>query len=101
MKFIVLKNQQWMFWAGGMVLYPFVIFSMRYPSRQLFRHELEHCYQVQRKGVFKFYTSYVFNLFKHGYRKHPDEIPAWDIQHTKLTEVEETWYKTGKINLED
>ena len=100
MKFKVVKNQKWLFWAGGMVLYPFVIFNMRTPTQRLFKHELQHCYQIREKGVFKFYVSYVFNLLRHGYKNHPDEIPAFKVEMEPLTIPELRWYKTGVIELD-
>ena len=100
MKFKVLKNQKWLFWAGGMVIYPFVIFNMRNPPQKLFKHELEHCYQIRENGVFKFYASYVFNLLRHGYKNNPYEIPAFKVEAEPLTENEMHWYQTGVIELD-
>ncbi len=74
----------------GKVLYPFVLFSQ--PKDQitasLFRHELEHVYQVQRMGWFKFYATYLIHAVKYGYDKIPVEVEASKIQYTPLTEAE-------------
>ncbi len=101
MKFRVLTNQKWLLWAQGMVIYPFMIIRPRVCSEKLFRHELEHCYQIHRKGVFKFYASYLWNLFRHGYRNHPDEVPAFQIENQKLTTIERQWYESGIIEIKD
>ena len=102
MKFKVLTNQKWLLWAQGMVIYPFVIIRPRVCSETLFRHELEHCYQIQREGVIKFYLSYVWKLIRHtGYKNHPDEVEAYQAQNKKLTKVERQWYESGVIELND
>lgn len=99
MKFKVVKNQKWLFWASGMVIYPFVIINGRVLSKRLFRHELEHCYQIQRMGVWKFYLSYIVKYLTNGYWHHPYEREARQVEYDKLTAREEQWYQTGEIDL--
>ena len=101
MKFKIVYNCKWMFWARGMVVWPFMFFKPS-PSEvpnTLYRHELEHCYQVKRMGRIKFYASYLWLQMKHGYRNHPYELEAWERQNTPLTEQEKLWREKGKIEL--
>ena len=99
MKFKVLTGQWWLFWAAGMVIYPYVIIKGKNYSKRLFRHELQHCYQIEERGVWGFYSQYVIDILKYGYRKHPDEVEAYRIERDPLTEIEESWYKSGEIDL--
>lgn len=99
MKFKVVKNQKWLFWAGGMVIYPFIIVKARTLPRWLFRHELEHCYQIERMGVWKFYSRYIFKYLLNGYWHHPYEKEARKVERNELTSREEEWYKTGIVDL--
>ena len=103
MKFKILKNQKWMFWAAGMVLYPFVIYRVAEPWPRLFKHELKHCYQVKEMGVAKFYTMYVLLLLRYGYRNHPYEKEAQQYEKDPLTAIEQQWFDNQEdgINLDD
>jgi hypothetical protein len=51
----------------------------------LFRHELQHVYQVKREGWLKFYLKYLWYSARFGYKKIPYELEAWKIQDTPLT----------------
>ena len=74
----------------GKVLYPFVLFSQAQEevSDQLFRHELEHVYQIRRNGWFKFYFMYLVWAVKYGYLNIPYEIDARLAENTPLTDEE-------------
>lgn len=74
----------------GKVLYPFVLFSQAKDdvSHQLFRHELEHVYQLRRIGWLWFYLKYLALAVRYGYRKHPFELEADERQNDPLTEQE-------------
>ena len=100
----------------GVVLWPYVIMRPRVYSTgqvaqsemmtrrslvKLYRHELQHCYQIKRMGVIKFYVRYVWlNLIK-GYQNHPDEIEARQYENEKLTQLEEKWLHNGVIDLSE
>jgi hypothetical protein len=101
MKFRIVYKAWWMFWAKGMVLWPWIWFNpaKMHVSNILYRHELEHCYQVKRMGRFKFYTSYLWLLAKHGYKNHPYENEANDREHDPLTDQEKQWIADGKVKL--
>ena len=71
----------------GKVLYPFVLFSQSEVSNQLFRHEMEHVYQIRRDGFLRFYLKYVWYSI-HGYQKNPYEIAAVEMQDNPLTLAE-------------
>ena len=75
---------------AGMVLYPFMLFkrSKEEVPDTLFRHELEHVYQVQREGWFKFYIKYLYLNVRKGYRNNPYEIEARDASVEPLTSEE-------------
>lgn len=88
-----------MFWAEGMVLWPFVLMKPRTPSDILFKHEFIHCYQVKEKGILKFYVSYIWTILKTGYKKHPMEIDAYAREREPLTTEEARWILEGKVNI--
>lgn len=81
----------------GKVLYPFVLFSQPQDkvTNVLFRHELEHVYQIKRDGWLKFYLSYLYYMVRYGYAKNPYEIAAVKKQNKKLTKSE-VKLKNGK-----
>jgi len=76
-------------WSGR-VLYPFMLFakSRKDVPDWLFRHELQHIYQVQKYGWFVFHLKYLLLLMKHGYGKHPFELEAVAKQDEPLTAKE-------------
>lgn len=73
-----------------MVIYPFMFFkhSKEEVTDRLFRHELEHVYQVRREGWFKFYLTYLWESIRHGYKKNKYEIAANAVENTPLTAEE-------------
>jgi hypothetical protein len=115
MKFRIVNNAWWMFWARGMVLWPWMwlrpikvdprydeeIFAEWYQLRadRLYRHELEHCYQVKRMGRLRFYSTYLWHWVTKGYKKHPYEIEAEEHEEEQLTEQELRWRERGVIEL--
>lgn len=70
-------------------------------NERLYRHELEHCYQVKRQGIFSFYFNYVRVIMKTGYKNHPIEIEANDRENDPLTPLERKWYNNGIIDLSE
>lgn len=66
---------------------------------QHFRHELQHCYQIERLGRLKFYALYVVLWFKHGYNEHPFEIEAEIYEREPLSPKEKQWKKMGRVIL--
>ena len=50
-------------------------------------------------GRFKFYTTYLWLLAKHGYKNHPYENEANDREHDPLTDTEKQWIANGKVEL--
>lgn len=75
---------------NAFVLFPFMFF--REPkervSDELFRHEMEHVYQVMRHGWWKFYIRWLWQYFRVGYDKIDYEIEAYKVQNRPLTTVE-------------
>ena len=70
--------------------YPFMFFAgprERVPE-PLFRHELEHHYQVLRDGWLTFNIRYIWQLWRKGYMKIDYEIEAYNAQHKRLTDSE-------------
>lgn len=102
MKFWVVRNNWFPIGYHGIVLWPFV-FVRPYPTETqnkiLFRHELQHCYQIQERGVVRFYVRHLWLLMKHGYRNHPDEVEARANQVDALKPNELEWYEKNKIIL--
>jgi hypothetical protein len=82
---------------AGMVIYPFMLFKrdQKDIDDRLFRHELEHIYQVQKYGWIKFYVTYIWYNIRYGYRENPYEVVAREAADAPLTE-DERWLKDGK-----
>lgn len=101
MKFRIVYNAWWMRKGWAVTIWPWVWVGLdksEFTERH-FRHELEHCYQVNRMGRLRFYVTYLLKLFNYGYKKHPYEVEARARQYDPLTEVERYWYRTGRIGL--
>lgn len=83
-------------WKAAIVIYPFMLFRRKqmYVSEQLFRHELQHVYQVEDIGWLKFYVKYLWFSLRYGYKKNPYEIEAYDAQEQPLTTIERHWYES-------
>jgi hypothetical protein len=77
-------------WIGGMVIYPFMLFkrSREEVTDRLFRHELEHVYQVRREGWLKFYLTYLWESLRHGYKGNKYEVEANAKEDMPLTAEE-------------
>jgi len=101
MQFKIVYNAWWMRKGWAMVLWPWmwVNLSKTEFTNRHYRHELQHCYQVKRMGVLKFYTSYLWLWIRKGYENHPYELEANERQFDPLTDQEKQWLETGKIIL--
>jgi len=77
-------------WIGGITIYPFIFFkrTREEVSDRLFRHELEHIYQVREEGWFRFYFTYLIESIRHGYKGNKYEIAADLLENTPLTAEE-------------
>ena len=77
-------------WIGGITIYPFIFFKRKREevSDRLFRHELEHIYQVREDGWFRFYLTYIWESIRHGYKGNKYEIMADLMENTPLTAEE-------------
>jgi len=118
MRFWIVKNAWWMRWADGMVIGPWVWLRFRkvrknpmteYQRREgeqnvawnqrIYRHELEHVYQIVKVGRLKFYWRYLADAVKNSYRKIPAEVEAYAHQNEPLTPKEVKWLADGKIKV--
>lgn len=77
-------------WIGGITIYPFIFFKRRKEmvTDTLFRHEMQHIYQVERLGWFRFYYQYLVENFKVGYKRNKYELEANEIENMPLTAYE-------------
>lgn len=78
----------WMRNYAGIVLYPWMLFREEKDqvSDQLFRHELEHVYQIEHAGgSLRFYIKWLWYTYKHGYFNNPYEIAARKVSREPLT----------------
>jgi hypothetical protein len=77
-------------YPAGIVLYPFMLFkrSKEEVTDKLFRHELEHVYQVRRLGWLRFYLTYLWYQITKGYKNNPFEIEANANEDLPLTDEE-------------
>ena len=92
------------FGISAIVLYPFILFAdsrQTIPDR-LFRHELQHIYQVQAHGWFGFYWKYLLAYFRlrrqgmnhqEAYFNNPFEIEARGAESLLLTIEERQFLK--------
>lgn len=81
-------------WAAGQTLYPVLLFKWtreEVARSHIFRHELQHFYQGQKYGWFKFFFYYLRSFFRHGYKEHPMEKGAENHEREPLTEEEKAW----------
>lgn len=74
----------------GKVLYPFMLFAKprKEVSDELFRHEMEHVYQIMRDGWWGFYIKYLWYAYRYGYIEIPYEVEARKAAPTGLTATE-------------
>jgi len=81
---------------GGKVLYPYLLFrdSKDDVTDRLFRHEMEHVYQIRREGVLVFYLVYLWHAIRYGYNSIPYEVAAREASSLLLT-VDERNLKEG------
>ena len=106
MRFRIVYNAWWMRRGWAMVFWSWMWVGKDKKdfSDRHFRHELQHCYQVERKGRLWFLISYALLWLRHGAfwggrRNHPYEIEAWDRENDPLTPKERRWKDTGRIDL--
>lgn len=100
MKFRIVDNAWWMFWAAGMCVWPFLWFKKgSLHIDRLYRHELEHCYQAKELGRLKFYFTYILKFLRYGYWNHPFEIKARRASLNPLTDIEIAWRAARKVVL--
>ena len=88
-----LRWMPWNSWVHGQVLYPLMLFrkTQEEVSDRLFRHELQHFYQGQHLGFFKYYAKYIWLWFRNGYKNHPMELEAEEYENSELTPIERKW----------
>ncbi|KPK74250.1 MAG: hypothetical protein AMJ84_00235 [Acidithiobacillales bacterium SM23_46] len=106
MKFRIVYNAWWMRRGWGMVFWSWMWFGLKESevSDRHYRHELQHCYQVKRKGRLWFLISYALLWLRHGafwggYRNHPYEVEARQHQDNPLTAEEIAWRERRRITL--
>lgn len=81
-------------WPAAQSLGPVILFKWtreQVARSPVFRHELQHFYQYQRLGLFKFFLYYLRGLFVHGYKRHPMESGADKAEVVELTAQERAW----------
>lgn len=101
MRFWIKTNAWWLRGAHAIVLRPFMFFKKDSYlwNNSLYRHELEHCYQIQRMGTLRFYAVWLYQRVTRGYENIDVEKEAWAIQYTGLTQQELEWRHDRKIVL--
>ena len=72
------------------VLYPFMLFreQREVVGDVLFRHELQHVYQIHKDGWLRFYSLYLWWAFRYGYLNIPYEVEARHFEKTPLSSDE-------------
>lgn len=81
----------------GKVRYPFILFAQSQEDVPdwLFRHEMEHVYQVYRMGCIWFYIKYLLLAIRYGHQNHPYEIEARARQNDPLSVKERALKNRG------
>ena len=93
-KKIKIRHNHWLpklIRTEGITLYPFILLREKkeYIKRDTYKHELQHCYQIEELGILNFYASYIFyflaGLFRYrngneAYHKIPYEEEAYKVQ---------------------
>jgi len=76
--------------SNAKVLHPFILFAAprKDVSDKLFRHEMEHVYQIMRDGWWTFYIKWLWHTYKLGYLDNPYEIKARTAAEMPLTATE-------------
>lgn len=79
-------------WIGGITIYPFIFFKRRREevTDTLFRHEMQHIYQVQQLGWIRFYVSYLWESMRKGYKANKYEVEANAVENQPLTAYEQS-----------
>ena len=77
-------------WIHGITIYPFIFFKQarKDVTDRLFRHEMEHIYQVREEGWFRFYITYLIHSHKYGYENIPYEMQAREVENNWLSAKE-------------
>lgn len=79
------------------VIAPYIFFrtSRDDTSDRLFRHEMQHIYQVKEEGWLKFYVKYLWYSIRYGYKKNPYEVEARAREALALTPTERFYKDHG------
>jgi len=85
---------------GAIVLYPYILFRNGPDDKRLYRHELEHFYQVQRDGWLRFYVRWLWLTARHGYWNNPYEVEAREAEEQELTVEELNWWEAARNSTE-
>ena len=72
---------------GGRMIYPFLLFSAAPKEVEdwLFRHEMQHVYQLRKLGWWRFHLQYLWYLARFGYKRNPFETEAVAHETDSLT----------------
>jgi hypothetical protein len=97
--FRIVYNAWWMRKGWAMVFFCWIWVGKDSMSDRHFRHELQHCYQMHRRGRLNFYLSYIRHWLKRGYRDNPFEIEARIAEQMPLTPKEINWRDRGRVVL--
>lgn len=73
-------------WAEAQVLLPRTIFvrGETVLSTALLAHELCHVGQIEKKGLLRYWLTYLSGLARLGYDSHPMEVEARQAEHSTL-----------------
>lgn len=74
----------------GVVIYPWVLIKHKKGETGdvLFRHELQHIYQIRNIGWIRYYLTWWWYTIRHGYINNPYEVDARERSYDPLTEEE-------------
>jgi len=61
---------------SAVTIYPFILFRTPEARRKWLDHEMVHIAQVEEKGWFRFYSSYIWHHLRYGYKGNKYEEEA-------------------------
>jgi len=95
---IKIRHKHWLpklIRVNGITVYPYILLrdEPKNVKKHTYKHELQHCYQVEEIGWFSFYISYLLYYLAgllryesnyYAYQKIPYEVEAYDIEETSI-----------------
>src|SRR5699024_8316443 len=63
-------------WAAAQVIFPRTVFYRGTLTKEIAAHEIAHIKQIEKYGLFTYWTTYIREALKQGYRRNALETDA-------------------------